>query len=99
MLGLGGAAADSHLDIAALQFELGDVFFDDELDEFFQLFLIHAIAGGSRSAGLTNGSEQLRRRAVLSGTVSESRNSDPRPRPYLRCVPHLCQTGKLPAQS
>jgi hypothetical protein len=31
-------ALDLDLDIAALQLELGNVLFDEELDEFFQLF-------------------------------------------------------------
>ena len=39
-------ALDLDLDIAALQFKLGDIFFDEELDEFFQLFLIHAFTVG-----------------------------------------------------
>jgi hypothetical protein len=36
-------ALDLYLDIAALKFELGNAFFDDEVDEFFQFFLIHLV--------------------------------------------------------
>ncbi len=39
-------ALDLDLDIAALQLELGNVLFDEELDEFFQLFLIHSFTVG-----------------------------------------------------
>ena len=38
---------DLDLDIAALQFKLGNVFFDEELYKFFQLFLIHSFYGGT----------------------------------------------------
>jgi len=34
-------ALDPHFDVAAFQFELGNVLFDYELNEFLQLFLIH----------------------------------------------------------
>ena len=36
-----GSALNAHFDIAAFQFELGYIFFDEELNEFFQFFLIH----------------------------------------------------------
>ena len=39
-------ALDLYFDIAALQLELGNILFDEELDEFFQLFLIHWITVG-----------------------------------------------------
>jgi hypothetical protein len=32
---------DAHLYIAPFQFKLGNVFFNQELDEFLKLFLIH----------------------------------------------------------
>jgi hypothetical protein len=37
---------DLDLDIAALQLKLGNVLFNEELDEFFQLFLIHSFTVG-----------------------------------------------------
>jgi hypothetical protein len=40
-------ALDLDLDIASLQFELGNVLLDEEFDEFFQLFLIHSFTVGS----------------------------------------------------
>jgi hypothetical protein len=39
-------ALDLDLDIAAFQLELGNVLLDEELDEFFQLFLIHSFTVG-----------------------------------------------------
>jgi hypothetical protein len=40
------SALDLDLDIAALQLELGNILLDEELDEFFQLFLIHSFTVG-----------------------------------------------------
>ena len=37
------ATLDPHLHIAAFQLKLGDIFFDQELDEFFQFFLVHGL--------------------------------------------------------
>src|SRR5689334_2020898 len=39
------AALDPHLDVAPLEFELGDVLLDQEFYEFFDLFLVHRSAG------------------------------------------------------
>ena len=36
------APLDAHFDIATFQLELGNIFFDEEFDEFFKLFLIHS---------------------------------------------------------
>lgn len=38
-----GPALDAHFYITALEFKLGDVLFDQELNEFFQLFLVHCV--------------------------------------------------------
>ena len=37
------SALNTDLDVAAFEFELGDVFLDEELDEFFNFFLVHAL--------------------------------------------------------
>ena len=37
-------ALNAHFHIAAFQFKLGDVFLDQEINEFFELFLIHVCA-------------------------------------------------------
>jgi len=39
-------ALDLDLNIAPFQLELGNVLLDEELDEFFQLFLIHSFTVG-----------------------------------------------------
>ena len=38
------AALDTYFDITALQFKLGDIFLDKEIDQLFELFLIHAVS-------------------------------------------------------
>src|SRR5579863_9088545 len=37
------ATLDPYLHIAALQLELGNILFNQELDEFFQFFLVHGL--------------------------------------------------------
>jgi len=35
---------NANLDIAALELKFGDIFFDEKIDKFFELFLIHLVS-------------------------------------------------------
>src|SRR5689334_6538943 len=77
----GRAAFDPDLDVATFEFELGDVFFDEELDEFFEFFLIHLkVAQPYEKCVLQqrNSSRARRPRHTSTQSVSKSLGQDVR---------------------
>jgi hypothetical protein len=63
--GVLAGALDLDLDVATFEFELGNVFLDEELDQFFQLFLIHSFTVGCLSLWRLNA--QTSRAQILPG--------------------------------
>src|ERR1043165_1696908 len=66
------AALDAHLNISPLELKLGDIFFYQEINKLFQLFLIHecirlSSAPHSPSARMPGFRTELKRDQVLGG--------------------------------